>query len=280
MVKAKVITALAAVITLCSCGHSYSWESFVIDGHRTGVTTPSATNVAEALGVVEDSVYTAPNGKVFRGGSVPAVASLLLDVQPAMARLKEVVAFAPAPLTRDFPEGSLGDFLADRLLEDVAALVAPSGRKVDLAITNNGGIRQDIAAGDVLLDDIVSMLPFANYLCYVKVPGSELRKVFEYMAESRPQCIAGARIVIRDKKLVSAEIGGEPLDDSRLYGLATIDFLLDGGDGYKLARGAVDYVISDIRIGDAILSDIRSLTAAGKQLEYNTDGRVVVEKSE
>ncbi len=138
----------------------------------------------------------------------------------------------------------------------------------------------DVPEGDVLLDDIVSMLPFANYLCYVKVPGSELRKVFEYMAETRPQCVSNARIVIRDKKLVSAEIGGEPLDDSKYYGLATIDFLLDGGDGYKLARGAVDYVISDVKIGDAVLADIRALTAAGKPFEYKTDGRMVVEKSE
>lgn len=238
---------------------------------------PTATNVTEAIGIIEDGVYTSPNGKVFEGGSTPEVARLLLEVQPAMARLKEVVAYAPEPITRGVPEGALGNFLADRLFADVTALVAPSGRKVDLAITNNGGIRQDIAAGDVLLDDVVSMLPFANYLTYVKVPGNELRKVFEQMAESRPQCISGARVVMRGKKLLSVTIGGEPLDDSKLYGLATIDFLLDGGDGYKLARGAVDYVISDIKIGDAILADIRALTAAGKPLEYKTDGRMVIE---
>lgn len=280
MVKTKVILAIAGIVLLCSCGHCYKWDSFTIDGHRTGVTTPTATNVPEALGVVEDSVYTAPNGKTFTSGSTPEVASLLIDVQPAMARLKEVVAYAPEPLFRRTPESNLNNFIVDRLFEDVSKLVAPSGRKVDLAFTNTGGIRVDVPAGDVLLDDIVSMLPFANYLCYVKVPGSELRKVFEYMAETRPQCVSNARIVIRDKILVSAEIGGEPLDDSKYYGLATIDFLLDGGDGYKLARGAVDYVISDVKIGDAVLADIRALTAAGKPFEYKTDGRMVVEKSE
>lgn len=278
MVKAKVITALAAILALCSCGHSYKWESYVIDGHRTGVTVPTATNVAEAIGVVKSGVYTAPNGRVFEGGSTPEVASLLLEVQPAMARLKEVVAYAPEPMIKHKPEDPLCNFIADRLFADMQALIAPSGRKVDVAFTNRGGIRQDIAQGDVLLDDIVSMLPFANYLCYVQLEGRDLRNIFEYMAENGIQAVSGARIVIKDKKLVSAEVGGKPIDDDKLYGVATIDFLLDGGDGYKIARNAKDYVLTDVKIGDAILADIRKMTAEGQELKYFTDGRIVREK--
>ena len=264
MVKAKIVIICAAAALLCSCSHSFKWQKFSIDGHRTGVTVPSAGNVPEALGTVENGIYTSPNGEVFKDGATPVVAELLIGVQPAMARLKEVVAYAPEPMLRTKPESTLGNFIADRLFADVARLAAPSGRKVDVAITNTGGIRVDIAKGDVLLDDIVSMLPFANYLCYVQIPGTELRGIFEFMAEKGVQCISGARIVIKDRKLVSAEIGGEPLDDGKLYGVATIDFLLDGGDGYKIARGAQDYLITDIKIGDAILADIREMTAQGK----------------
>ena len=278
MVKAKIVLVFAAAAVLCSCSHSYKWQKFSIDGHRTGVTVPTAANIAESLGTIEDGVYTAPNGKVFNGGATPAVAELLIDVQPAMARLKEVVAYAPEAMVKHRPESTLSNFIVDRLFADVAKLAEPSGRKVDVAITNMGGIRVDIAKGDVLLDDIVSMLPFANYLCYVQIPGSELRGIFEFMAENGVQCISGARIVVKDKKLVSAEVGGEPLDDSRLYGVATIDFLLDGGDGYKIARGASDYLITDVKIGDAILADIRALTAEGRPLEYFTDGRVLIQK--
>lgn len=278
MVKAKIVIICAAAALLCSCSHSYKWQKFSIDGHRTGVMVPSAGNVPEALGTVENGVYTSPNGEVFKDGATPVVAELLIGVQPAMARLKEVVAYAPEPMLRTKPESTLGNFIADRLFADVARLAAPSGRKVDVAITNTGGIRVDIAKGDVLLDDIVSMLPFANYLCYVQIPGTELRGIFEFMAEKGVQCISGARIVIKDRNLVSAEIGGEPLDDGKLYGVATIDFLLDGGDGYKIARGAQDYLITDIKIGDAILADIREMTAQGKPLEYFVDGRILIQE--
>lgn len=278
MVKAKIIVICAAAALLCSCSHSYKWQKFDIDGHRTGVTVPTAANINEALGKVEDGVYTAPNGKVFESGSTQEVAKLLIDVQPAMARLKEIVAYAPESMIRGVPESTLGNFIVDRLFADMAKLAAPSGRKVDVAITNQGGIRQDIYKGDVLLDDIVSMLPFANYLCYVQIPGSELRGIFEFMAENKVQCVSGARLVIKDKKLVSAEVAGEPLDESRYYGVATIDFLLDGGDGYKIARGATDYLITDVKIGDAILADIREMTAQGKPLEYYTDGRILIQE--
>ena len=78
MVKTKIILAVAGFALLCSCSHCYKWEAYNIDGHRTGVTVPTATNAAEAMGVVEDGIYTAPNGKVFEGGSTPEVAALLL----------------------------------------------------------------------------------------------------------------------------------------------------------------------------------------------------------
>ena len=278
MAQTKVVALVfASAVLLSSCGFRYSWEKFPVDAHRTGVTVPAAGNASEAIGTVEGGVYTAPNGKVFEGGSTPEVARLLIGVQPAMARLKEVVAYAPEPLVKEKPESALSNFIVDRLFTDVAAAVGPR-RRVDVAITNFGGIRVDIPRGDVLLDDIVSMLPFANYLSYVQVPGSELRSVFEYMAEHGVQCVSNAKLHIKGHRLVSAEVGGRPLDDSRLYGLATIDFMLDGGDGYKLARNAKDYVITDIRIGDAILADVKAMTARGDPLAWHTDGRIMIEE--
>ena len=276
MVKAKVIAGfiLLALLPACTGGYSYKWQKHVMDGSRTGVKCPSADNVTEALGTVENGVYSAPNGRVFESGSTPAVAEALIGVQPDMARLKEVVAHAPADLVRRGPECELFNFIVDRLAADVAKI---TGKRVDFGFTNTGGIRVDIAAGDVLLDDLVSMLPFKNYLTWLELKGSDLRAVLEYMAETNLQCISGGRVVIKGKKLVSAEIGGEPLDDERYYGVATIDFLLDGGDGFKLARNARDFVITKVLIGDAIIADVRALTAAGKNLEYKIDGRITVE---
>ena len=207
MVKAKVIAAILALAALTACtAGGFKWQKHVMDGSRTGVKCPSVDNVPRTLGTVENGVYTAPNGRVFEGGSTPAVAEALIGVQPDMARLKEVIAYAPEDLVRTKPECALFDFIADRLAADVAKV---TGRRVDFAFTNTGGIRVDIPAGDVLLDDLVSMLPFKNYLTWVELKGSDLRAVLEYMAETKPQCISGGRVVIKGGKLVSAEIGGQ-----------------------------------------------------------------------
>ena len=264
---------LAAACT-SNAPKAYYWERFEMDGHRTGVAVPAADNAAEAIGEVSGKAYNAPNGKIFRGGRIYGVASLLLDVQPDMAALKEVVAYSPDGLGKYPPESPLSNFISDHLFEGAERII---GRKVDVALCNFGGIRCEIPAGNVLLDDIVSMLPFDNYVTWLSVPGSELRKVFVQMGK-KLLCVSGAELVYSDGKLVSAKIGGKPLDDRRMYGLATIDFLVDGGDGFKLARGAKDMVISDVRIGDLILEDIRAISAAGKDLSYGTDGRVCMNK--
>lgn len=276
MVKTKLIAFLfcLAAISSCNCGYRFSWNRYVMDGSRTGVTVPDAGNVPEALGNSDGETYNAPNGTVYKGGSTPEVAKILIDVQPDFVALKEVIAFAPEAMAKSRPESALSNWVADVLCSSVAE---HTGKKTDLAITNFGGIRTDIPKGNIMLDDIVSMFPFKNYLCYVAIPGHELRKWFDFMAETAPQCVSGSvRFVISGGRTESLEIGGEPLDDDRIYGLATIDFLLDGGDGLKLARGAKEVIITDIRIKDCMIPAVREYGRTNTPFTYFTDGRVVV----
>ena len=78
------------------------------------------------------------------------------------------------------------------------------------------------------------------------------------------------------KKVESLEVDGKPVDPKKKYGVATVDFLLDGGDNISVARGATKLIITDVVIGKAIEQYVRNLTAEGKAIEYQTDGRVVV----
>ena len=98
--------------------------------------------------------------------------------------------------------------------------------------------------------------------------------MLEKMAETRMQVWGGINITVRGKKLESAVIGGEPLDDEKVYGLATCDFLLNGGDGVYAARNAQELIVSESLVRDAVLPYIRSLTAQGKPVAYKTDGRM------
>jgi len=254
-----------------SCTHFYKWESFLMDSHRTGVSVPAADNVPQAIGTMQGDVYTAPNGKFFAGGATAAVAKELIAVQPQMADLKRFVCYAPHELVKKAPESELTNFLVDHLMEDVQNMC---DRKVDVGIINFGGIRTDIPKGDVLKDDVVAMLPFKNYLCYVAVSGEELLGVFEHFARTHVQVIGGARFECADGHIESLTVGGETIDPSRTYGIATLDFLLDGGDDLYLARNARELIITECKFVDSVLPRLEAMGRAGVNFEYHLDGRV------
>ena len=271
-IKLTILSTVLSVVTLSA--QDYTWEAGKIDGSRTGCGIPSTTNVEEALGRMEKGKYHAPNGRVFGKNTATAgTAALVIDAQPAMARVKEVVAYSTESMTKEYPESKLSNWFVDIMIRKTEEL---AGKRVHVGIVNFGGIRADMPQGDVILDDLFSMFPFKNQVTYVEHKGSTLRAILENMAATRFQVLGGVRVVAKDGKLVSVEIDGQPLDDERIYGLATVNFLLYGGDGLKLAEDAVNLVKYDVDVIDAVLEHVHAETAAGRPIEYKTDGRVTI----
>ena len=256
-------------------GLKISWSRTLMDGSRTGVKAVTGPDAEAALGRFEDDAYVTPNGQRFVDGALPEVAAALMEVQPKMSALKERVGFCPEEMVAHGPESGLSNLLADALRAEGERIF---GVPMDFALSNFGGIRCPMPQGDVVLDDILAMFPFKNYVVYAQVKGKELRKLFDQFAMTKVQCISGAKLVIKDKQVVSAEIGGKPIEDEKVYNVATIDFLLDGGDRIAIGAMADDVKLSDVLISDFMLRCVRSLTEAGKPIAYATDGRVIVEE--
>ena len=275
MVKTKVIAGFILTLAIVGgCGTSYSWSVINADASRTGVKPAKADNTEQALGYVVDGTYYAPSGEVYSQGATPQLASILIKAQPQMAPLKEVIAYAPKSMSSSYPQSELSNFTVDCIMSTTQKL---TGKKVDVGIMNFGGIRCSIPQGDVLLDDIVSMFPFKNYLVYVAMEGDDLRELFEKMASSKMQAVGGVEVVIKDDKLESLKVGGEEFDDDKIYGVASIDFLLRGGDNLNLADEAQDIIYTGVLLKDCILEKIYELSAAGMPLEYHLDDRIVIE---
>lgn len=247
------------ILILCSvslAAQEYSWESEDMDGSRT-----AALEKGEI--------------KLKKNSAAAKTIALVEAAQPAMARVKEVIGHSTEALSKSYPQSKLSNWTVDTIMEKVASL---SGKKVDVGFSNFGGIRVDMPQGDILLDDILSMFPFKNNLVYIEHKGSTLRGIFEWMASTRVQPIGGVEMVVHDGKLESLLIGGEPLDDDKVYVVATNSFLLNGGDGFFLAKDAVDMKIYDELVMDAMLESIRKFTAQGRPFEYKLDSRVIIKK--
>ena len=75
-------------------------------------------------------------------------------------------------------------------------------------------------------------------------------------------------------------MGGESVDDDKVYGVATVDFLLDGGDRINVAKNALEVIITDRMVIDSMLPYAMSYAQEGKNIEYFTDDRIVFKKED
>ena len=133
-------------------------------------------------------------------------------------------------------ETNLGDFTAD-------ALRYISGAQA--AITNGGGIRTSLQAGNITAGNLNEVFPFGNDVIILKVPGKKLLEALEYGVRLAPEVCAGFPQVSglqfevnTDKKtpdrVHNVLVNGVPLNSDSTYSVATNDFLAVGGDGFTM----------------------------------------------
>jgi 2',3'-cyclic-nucleotide 2'-phosphodiesterase (5'-nucleotidase family) len=273
----KRILLLAILLSASLSAQDYTWKAAKMDASRTGCTTPMTDNIKESIGEFDGKTFVAPNGRRFSKKSATAkTARHILDAQPTMAKVKEVVGYAPEIMGKGFPEGKLSNWAVDIIMSKVQDL---SGKPVHMGVLNFGGIRADIPQGDVTLDDMKSIFPFKNHVVYLEMKGSEVRRLLEDMAAGRFQVLGGVKVVAENRQLVSAEVAGAPIDDDKVYGVATISFLLKGGDGLALEDISMSVQhFEEVDIIDAIMDFVRAEKAAGRPLTKELDGRVIVRR--
>lgn len=257
-----------------------TWRRVLMDGHRSGVVPLNAENAATGLGVFTDDTYTTPSGVEYPADSpIADVAQVLMDVQPRMAYLKQVVAHSAKEMSndRDNPDLPLGNFVADALRSYASDYFKVP---MDFALVNFGGIRIPMPEGAVTLDDLTAMFPFNNYLVYCKVKGENLTKLLEQLSGTKAfQAVSGVTVRVKDHKLESALIGGEPIDPEHIYNVVSIDFLLDGGDQIRLGALSEDVVLTHVLIREAMLSYVTDMEKNGEIIDPKADGRVIMEDS-
>jgi len=270
----RFLVFILLYVSLTTGAQTYVWKAADMDGSRTGCKAATADNIEQALGRFQGDTYIAPNGKAFQGNTATAaVARIVLDAQPKLAGVKKVIAHSACEMPNAKYETMLSRWFVDIVMEKVARM---SGKTVDVGICNFGGIRIGMPQGDVMLDDILSMFPFRNNLVYLELEGWRLRKIFENMAAGKFQAVGGVKIIVEDRKLTSVYVGGEPLDDTRVYGVATISFLLHGGDGLTLSDGASDLNVYDVYVADAVLEHLACLSARGESVKGNDERCVII----
>lgn len=243
----KILFAAALAVMLCSCGPkgytSYSWEYHELDAS-------------------------------YDRGTNEAVQEAISAYDSLMAPLQEIVCYSKDVYSKGFPESGLSNFAVDAL-RDFA--IEYSGGQIDVALLNFGGIRTDLPKGAVRVYDVVSIFPFNNYLTILEVEGDTLDDILERMAyKNKIEPLSGVRMKIDGDRLVECTVGGKKIDPKKTYKVATIDFLVTGGDGIAWGDGILMRGDTGILLKDVIIYEMKKLMKEGKTLEASTDGRVVI----
>jgi 2',3'-cyclic-nucleotide 2'-phosphodiesterase (5'-nucleotidase family) len=245
----RIILILTACLALASCGRKsgdfeYAWQYHYIDSR-------------------------------YDIGNDMAVVDIIDKYSPLVAPLQEIIGYTDRLIeSRRGAESELSNFAADLIRERAEKEI---GEHVDLAMTNYGGIRTAMPKGDVRVYDIFSIFPFDNYIVVCKVKGSKLYQFLDnYAKKGYVECLSGVQMVIDDYRITKLNINGKPLDPNKTYNFATINFLLDGGDGSRIGSYADKVIETDVLIRDAVVDHIRNLTDQGKKIDPKMDGRVII----
>lgn len=197
---------------------------------------------------------------------------IIARYSPQLDSLLEIIGYTDEEYASHRPESGLSNMAADVIR---LAAERQAGVPVDIAITNFGGIRTSLPKGAVRIYDIWSIFPFDNQVVYFDIQGSDLRKVLNTMiGRNKIEALSNVGIVVSGRKAVKMLVAGAPINDSRIYKLATIDFLMTGGDGLKLNDYAINRVNTGVMIRDEIGRYIQSINDSGNKVELKTDGRV------
>ena len=203
-------------------------------------------------------------------------------------------------------ETNLGDFSADAILW---AAKQALGDKVVAAITNGGGIRASIQAGDITMNDMKTVFPFGNEVSVLEVKGSELLEALEAATSSTPKALGAfpqvSGIVFSIDTTVPYEkgeqypdstyfapakpgsrvkiesVGGQPFDLEALYTIATNDFTAAGGDTYYVFRypNATSGYKTGVALEDALVNYVTTVLGGVVGQDYaNPQGRITVIK--
>lgn len=105
-----------------------------------------------------------------------------------------------------------------------------------------------------------------------------MKRLFQAIAARHGEGVSGIRMVMNGKgELLDAAIGGNPVEDNRLYTVATIDYLADGNDGMDpLLQAETRECPEGATLRGLFLDYVRMQTARGKAITSVLDGRITL----
>ena len=203
-----------------------------------------------------------------------------------------------SPAVERSGETEMGDLMAD---------LVRASTKTQLTIINGGGIRDTFPAKtyapadktlvrpatgvtgpyDVTLGDAMTVFPFGNYVATTVMTGADVWKAIEngvsqYPTAGRFPQISGFKFAFDPAKAMGSRVSSIktldgkdiPNDASVTFTVATVDYMVQGGDGYVDVFHPQTAKIGGLLV-DVLVAGLKADMAAGKVTQLpKLDGRI------
>lgn len=181
-------------------------------------------------------------------------------------------------------ETNLGDLICDAMVWQVTK---DGGLDVDndhvVAVTNGGGIRASIAAGDITRKDVKAVLPFGNTVATIYIKGTALLEALEASTFCTPTAVGGfpqvaginfsidtaatfdagenyGETTYAQPKSINRvtinSVNGKDFDADATYAVITNDFVAAGGDTYYTFSTSENIVDTGVPLDEALMAYI------------------------
>jgi len=201
-------------------------------------------------------------------------------VKPYQDNLSEqmnvVIGQSPVTMERKRPQSLLGNLTSDalRIMGEKY-----TNEKMDVGIMNVGGLRSDLDKGDITIGTMFRIYPFENTLTILKLKGEYLEKAIKSLAGKGLEALSGTEVTLQttddQTKAVKILVGGKEIDPTKVYNIATIDYLAEGNDGLTVFTYADETINTGVLLRDVMTEYVQDQTAKGKQIESKLDNRVI-----
>ena len=176
--------------------------------------------------------------------------------------VNEVVGVATQNITR--AENSAGESALGNLIADAQRVTTGT----TLSFMNPGGIRADLAAGEVTWGELFTVQPFGNDLVSMDLTGAQIKTLLEqqWQGQPTPRILKTSGLTytwdasrpVGDRVVQIFDTNSAPLDQAAIYRVTVNSFIAAGGDNFLVLRDGANRVVGPVDL-DALVSHVRAL---------------------
>jgi 2',3'-cyclic-nucleotide 2'-phosphodiesterase (5'-nucleotidase family) len=192
--------------------------------------------------------------------------------------MNEVLVFSDTSLTKDLPEGSLGNFVSDAVLKKTNDHYKPKDNlPANICLLNNGGLRAQLPKGPITRGNAFELMPFENSIVIITLTGEKTKQLFQSLINFNGAPFSGATVKTKGKKISELKINGELFDVNKNYKIVTSDYLAGGGDKYDFFKDPIRTDTLNYLLRDAIIDYMIETNQKGNTIKGKKDGRIKFE---